>query len=139
MNNIDSLLPLNSSGKIQSLNADLIFKDHTIQTSKFLTDGSLIALSGDGTYDWLHNTIDYNVNTHYLKKILAFPKPFDFDLLSPIFTPLSLVMKGHLSGTPDKWSWKLQNIKKATDFISDIPKALLYPIRKIFNLDKKKK
>ena len=139
MNNIDSLLPLNSSGKIQSLNADLIFKDHTIKTSKFLTDGSLIALSGDGTYDWLHNTIDYNVNTHYLKKILAFQTPFAFDLLSPIFTPLSLVMKGHLSGTPDKWSWKLQNIKKATDFISDIPKALLYPIRKIFNLDKKKK
>ena len=118
MGNIDAMLPVKASGRIQEIHGDLIFKNHKILVPKFISDGSILALSGNGEYDWQDNSFNFLFNTHYLKSILTLPKPLNFDLLSPIFSPVSTVMKGRLTGDLDEYKWQLESFRKIKDFIS---------------------
>jgi hypothetical protein len=98
-----------------------------------VSDGSILAMSGKGDYNWMNNSFDFIFNTHYLKDVLSLPKPFDFDILGGIFAPVSTVMKGRLTGNLDDYSWQLENVRKIKDLIKTIPNALLYPFKKLFD------
>ena len=133
MGNLDTLLPLDATGRIQEVHGDLVFDKYKVKVSKFISDGSLLALSGKGEYDWQSENFDFIFNTHYLKSLLTLPKPFNFDVLSVIFSPVSTVMTGRLSGNFEKYKWELENLRKVKDFILNIPNALLNPIKKLFD------
>ena len=81
----------------------------------------------------MKENFNFEFNTHYLKSVLSLPKPLDFDLLKPVFGPVSTVMKGRLTGNLDEYNWELENVRKIKDLIKTIPNALLYPFKKLFD------
>ena len=132
-NTIENVLPFSSATKIKAVSAQLSFYDKSIQIDRFFTDGSLLALSGDGMYNWGDQSYNFNINTHYLKSILVLPRPFNVDILKEVFSPLSVLAKAQVKGKGNEWKWKIDVMKNIGNSIKNIPSKLLSPFKKFFD------
>ncbi|MFA6815844.1 MAG: hypothetical protein WCS73_06075 [Lentisphaeria bacterium] len=86
-------------GEITQLDADMNFHGDRLIVTQLKTDGTLIALSGDGVYSWEDNKLDFCINGQALKSIY---------FISTVLKPLSWVFQANLTGTPQKPEWKIQ-------------------------------
>ncbi|MDD4099331.1 MAG: hypothetical protein PHC30_11225, partial [Lentisphaeria bacterium] len=86
-------------GKITSLDADLEFLGSRLSVPQFSTDGTIIALSGEGEYSWEKDRLFFQVSGEALKEV---------SILSFVLKPLTWAFHAELSGTRQKNEWKLR-------------------------------
>lgn len=89
-----------SFGHISSLDADLLFLGTRVSVPNLVTNGTIIALSGEGEYSWEKDRLFFQVSGEALKEI---------SLLSVLLKPLSWAFHAELSGTSAKHEWKLRS------------------------------
>jgi hypothetical protein len=129
---IENVLPFSSATKIKAISAQLNFYEKNIQIDRFFTDGSLLALSGDGNFNWGDTSYEFNIKTHYLKSVLVLPRPINVDILKGIFSPFSVLAKAKVTGKGNDWEWDIDVMKNLGDSIKNIPSAILAPFKKLF-------
>ena len=89
----------NGLGKITSLDADLEFLGTRLVVPQFSTNGTIIALSGEGEYSWEKDRLFFQVSGEALKEV---------SILSFVLKPLTWAFHAELSGTRKKNEWKLR-------------------------------
>jgi hypothetical protein len=86
-----------SLGRISDLNADLKFEGNHVVVHNLVTNGTILALSGQGTYAW-DKTLAFRIYGQALKAT---------GLVPFLTQPLSWLFEAELTGTLDKYQWKL--------------------------------
>ncbi|WDE96030.1 hypothetical protein PQO03_09920 [Lentisphaera profundi] len=124
-NRLESILPFVSAAQVKELSAQLKFFDQQVNIDNFFSDGKLVALSGDGWFDWGQTMYSFNINTHYLKDILTLPKPLNVDILKTLFSPLSVLMKAEVRGNKDDYEWTINSMSNLKKSINRTPSRLL--------------
>jgi len=89
----------NGLGKITSLDADLEFLGNRLAIPQFSTNGTIIALSGEGEYSWEKDRLFFQVSGEALKEV---------SILSFVLKPLTWAFHAELSGSRRKNEWKLR-------------------------------
>ncbi len=89
-----------SLGKISTLDADFFCRGSAIAFQDIRTDGSFIALRGEGIYRLNDNQMNFQVSGQLLKSV---------SLLSWILRPISWAFDAELTGSPQKHQWKLRS------------------------------
>lgn len=90
-NSLGELVGMTSLGKISRLDATLDFAGDHVQFTEFHTDGTLLALHGQGDYFWGNNQADLAVRGEALKNTQIVPM-----LLKPLFWFFEAELKGDL-------------------------------------------
>lgn len=89
----------NGLGKITKLDADVEFLGTRLVVPQFSTNGTIIALSGQGEYSWEKDRLFFQVSGEALKEV---------SILSFVLKPLTWAFHAELSGTRQKNEWKLR-------------------------------
>ncbi|EDM25173.1 hypothetical protein LNTAR_24646 [Lentisphaera araneosa HTCC2155] len=120
-NRLESILPFVSAAKVKEMSAQLKFFDQQVNIENFFSDGKLIALSGEGWFDWRQTMYLFNINTHYLKGILTLPKPLNVDILKGLFSPLSVLVKAEVRGDKNGYEWTINSMDNFKKSINGTP------------------
>lgn len=97
MNRLGQIVGLSSLGRISRLDADLTFRGNRVEVPEFTTDGTILALRGNGAVNWTDQTLDFKVHGVALEKTYIIPW-----LLKPFFS----MFDAELTGTVDDPAWK---------------------------------
>lgn len=89
-----------SLGKISTLDADFHCWGASIAFQDIRTDGSFIALRGNGIYRLDDNQMNFQVSGQLLKSV---------SLISWLLRPISWAFNAELTGTPQEHQWKLRS------------------------------
>ena len=89
-----------SLGKISTLDADFNCRGSAIAFQDIRTDGSFLALRGEGLYRLNDNQMNFQVSGQLLKSV---------SLLSWLLRPISWAFNAELTGTPQEHQWKLRS------------------------------
>jgi|GEM_PF-3376522 hypothetical protein len=108
LHNLASLLSLGflgkgkaaSLGSISELEADYTLQGSRVLVNRFATDGTIIALHGDGEYAWDKDKLKFAVKGEALKNV---------NLLSFMLKPLSWAFDAELRGSIKKPEWKIRS------------------------------
>ena len=85
-----------SLGEITRLDARLTFNGQKVRVADFETNGTLLALQGNGDYNFATKELLFNIQGQALK---------DDGLVSWVFSPLSWLFEVQLYGTADNYKW----------------------------------
>lgn len=96
--NLGKIIGASSLGKITRADADLVFAGDQVVVPNFTTDGTPIAIGGNGEYSWATNQLSFRVRGEALKKTRILPL-----LLNPFFW----FFEAELTGTPKDHNWRL--------------------------------
>ena len=88
-----------SLGKISTLDADFQCHDATISFENIRTDGSFIALAGEGVFRLDNKQMDFQISSQLLKSV---------SLISWVLRPISWVFEAQLTGTPKDHHWEIR-------------------------------
>ncbi len=88
-----------SLGKISTLDADFQCHDAAISFENIRTDGSFIALAGEGVFRLDNKQMDFQISSQLLKSV---------SFVSWILRPISWVFEAQLSGTPKDHHWEIR-------------------------------
>lgn len=88
-----------SLGKISTLDADFQCHDATISFENIRTDGSFIALAGEGVFRLDNKQMDFQISSQLLKSV---------SLLSWLLRPISWAFEAQLTGTPKDHHWEIR-------------------------------
>lgn len=86
-------------GKITEIDADLLFQGTRLSVPNFSSNGTIIALSGNGEYSWETDKLYFLVSGEALKEI---------SVLSFLLKPLSWAFQAELTGTRKSNKWKMR-------------------------------
>ncbi|MFA6929657.1 MAG: hypothetical protein WCT05_04970 [Lentisphaeria bacterium] len=111
MGNLASLLSLGSFnifskdkvsglGNISKLEADFALQGNRLLVNHFNTNGTIIALNGNGEYSWEKDHLHFTVKGEALKNI---------NILSFMLKPLSWAFDAELTGSIKKPEWKIRS------------------------------
>ena len=108
LHNLGSLLSLGffskdkggNLGSITELEADYTLQGSRLLVNRFTTDGTIIALHGEGEYAWDKDKLKFTVKGKALKNI---------NLLSFVLKPLSWAFDAELRGSIKKPEWKIRS------------------------------
>ncbi|MFO7822047.1 MAG: hypothetical protein R6V56_08365, partial [Lentisphaeria bacterium] len=98
LKNLGDTLGIASLGRISELDADIDFNGHKAVVPEFSTDGTLLALSGNGIYNWAANSLNFKVYGQALKSTSFVPL---------VLKPLSWFFEAELKGKPENFKWQL--------------------------------
>ena len=96
--NLGKIIGASSLGKITRADADLVFAGDQVVVPNFTTDGTPVAIGGNGEYSWATDQISFRVRGEALKKTRILPL-----LLNPFFW----FFEAELTGTPQNHNWRL--------------------------------
>ncbi len=88
-----------SLGKISTLDADFQCHDAAISFENIRTDGSFIALAGEGVFRLDNKQMDFQISSQLLKSV---------SLISWVLRPISWVFEAQLTGTPKDHHWEIR-------------------------------
>jgi len=97
---IDNSWSLNQFGKVSSLDSTFTLEKDHIHANSVETDGSIIALSGEGDYYWTNKNYEFKVQAKVLKNALP------FKLMSYALSPLTWFFEARLVGTGSDNKWE---------------------------------
>lgn len=102
---LNRIIPAGDLAKITALDSDLRFTPKFIQLVKLQTNGSLVAVSADGYYNWDPGSLDFYLRAEPLRNFFSSWKLLSIipDLVT---RPLSVLLERRLIGTLDKPKWE---------------------------------
>ncbi|MFW6414425.1 MAG: AsmA-like C-terminal region-containing protein [Verrucomicrobiota bacterium] len=107
---LGDLLGMGKLGRISKLDAPVKFSGNHLQVKEFKTDGTILALSGNGKYYWdRQNQLDFKVYGELLKSTRLIPF---------LLKPASWFFEAKLSGSLDDYKW-----------------SVMGPVKRIFSSD----
>lgn len=98
LHRLGETLGIASLGQITQLDAKVDFKGVKAVVPDFTTDGTILALSGNGNYDWAANDLNFKVYGQALKSTSLVPL---------VLKPLSWFFEAELKGSPKEYKWQL--------------------------------
>ncbi len=105
-------------GSISRLDATLDFAGDRVRASEFHTDGSILALYGNGDFNRTTRKLDFRVRGEMLKSTHVIPF---------LLRPFSWFFEAELSGTPDAPSWRLVRSLGSQEAEDEEPSELVGP------------
>jgi hypothetical protein len=84
-------------GVISEVDADVEFHGDRLTVPNLYTNGTILALSGNGEYSWETDKLNFLVNGVPLK---------DVDVLSMVLRPLTWAFQAELIGTSKSYEWR---------------------------------
>ena len=91
------LVGFGSLGRMDRLDASLVFAGDLIFVPEFHTNGTVFSLKGDGNYSRRNQQLDFRVKGEMFKSTF----------LKNVFRPLTWFFEAELGGTPEKPSWRM--------------------------------
>jgi hypothetical protein len=103
---LDKWIPAGDLAKISELDASLSFDGDSVSTDDLRTNGTLVALTGEGSYKWATREPDFVVRAEPLKSFFG-----SFRLQLPVISDLlggtvNILMERRLTGTIDEPKWQ---------------------------------
>jgi hypothetical protein len=105
-------------GSISRLDAALNFVGDRVSASEFHTDGSILALYGNGDFNRTTRKLDFRVRGEMLKSTHVIPF---------LLRPFSWFFEAELSGTPEAPSWRMVRSLSSKAPEDDEPSELVGP------------
>jgi len=96
---IDSSWSFNQFGRVSSLDSTFTLEKDHVHANSIETDGSIIALSGEGDYYWTDKNYEFKVQAKVLKNALP------FKLMSYALSPLTWFLEARLIGKDSNYEW----------------------------------
>lgn len=98
LHRLGETLGIASLGQITQLDAKVDFTGNEAVIPEFTTDGTILALSGKGSYNWVANDLNFKVYGQALKPTSLVPL---------VLKPLSWFFEAELKGSPKEYKWQL--------------------------------
>ncbi len=103
LSSLGKILFTSDLGRISKLSADVTLNGERVVVPHFVTDGTLISLSGNGTYHLDTRHMRFNLTGEFIRSSSIFRW-----LLSPV----AWLINAELSGTPENFSWRTTTMRK---------------------------
>ena len=103
LSSLGKILFTSDLGRISKLSADVVLNGERVVVPHFVTDGTLISLSGNGTYHLDTKQMRFNLTGEFIRSSSIFRW-----LLSPV----AWLINAELSGTPENFSWRTTTMRK---------------------------
>ena len=96
-NALAELMGFGALGRISSLDAKLEFNGNRLNVPSLDTNGTILALTGSGFYEWPANQVNFKVYGEALKGTSVVPK---------VLRPVSWMLEAELTGTLQDFQWR---------------------------------
>lgn len=110
MSILDRVIPASDLAKITELRSRLRFKGDHLLVEELATNGTLVALTGGGTYRWDSQAVDMRIRAEPLRNLFLWKRlPFVSQLVQQ---PLNVLLERRLTGTVNNPKWETVSMFK---------------------------